>query len=130
MYFHRRAASLRAKKLRVHWWNVSRATPNVELQQENTRLQNDCKRLLAMLETTSEYQHWMSRRAALRGVHYIPIAECIAEEGITSDVYSPNGDRVVRRLRAHHSCTAGLVWHSIPSRGSPLAYRASHPGRL
>ena len=75
---------------------ASRATPNVQLQQEQARLQNDCKRLVAMLETTSEYQHWMSERAALKGVHYIPIAECLASEGITSDVYTGNTDRVVR----------------------------------
>lgn len=75
---------------------ASRATPNVQLQQEQSRLQNDCKRLVAMLETTSEYQHWMGHRAALQGVHYIPIAECLASEGITSDVYIANNDRVVR----------------------------------
>eukprot|EP00892_Ulva_mutabilis_P008432 jgi/Ulvmu1/5961/UM026_0084.1 len=74
---------------------AERAVPSVELQQENTRLHADCKRLMALLETTSEYQHWVGREAALQGLHYMPIAECFASKGTLSDVYSPNVDRTV-----------------------------------
>ena len=73
--------------------SLCRAVPSVELQQENSRLHDDCKRLMALLETTSEYRHWVGREAALKGLHYMPIAECFSAKGMTSDVYPPNMDR-------------------------------------
>ena len=69
--------------------------PSLEVQRENTRLIKDCKRLLAMLESTSEYKNQASKRAALRGVHYVPLAECFAEDHIVSEVYAPEGDRLI-----------------------------------
>ena len=51
--------------------------------------------MVAMLEATAEYKHWVFQKASLRGLHYIPIAECFVEDHILSDTYAPECDRIV-----------------------------------
>lgn len=74
-----------------------RQKPSVELQRENERLQADCKRLVALAEQSADFQKWARQAAALRGVHYLPAAECLAAEAVVSQVYQPDRDREVRR---------------------------------
>jgi hypothetical protein len=74
---------------------LSRFKPSLELQQENERVMKDCKRLVAMVESTKEFQRWAGTKAVLRGVHYLPAAECLVSESIVSEVYQAERDREV-----------------------------------
>ena len=69
--------------------------PDDELQAEVLRLQSDNQRLVHMLEGTKEYGKFMNDLAASRGVHYIPLSECLVEEGMVSEPFAPLRDRPI-----------------------------------
>ena len=90
-----------------------RQKPSVELQRENERLHADCKRLVALAERSPDFQKWARQAAALRGVHYLPAAECLAAEAVVSQVYQPDRSREVRPSHSYSrslSCY-GCVLH-------------------
>jgi hypothetical protein len=74
---------------------MCRQKPSLELQRENERLTADCKRLVAIVEQSAEFQKFNRKSAALRGVHFLPASECLAAESIVSAVYQPDRDREV-----------------------------------
>lgn len=71
-------------------------TPSADLVSENDRLRSDCKRLMAIVEASADYEKWARHRSALRGTHYIGAAECLAHENVVSALYAPEHDRDVR----------------------------------
>lgn len=77
--------------------------PDEEFASEVLRLQSDNQRLVHMLEGTKEYGKFMQEFAAARGVHYMPLSECLTEEGMTSEPFAPLRDRpIVLDEEAYH----------------------------
>jgi hypothetical protein len=70
----------------------------------------DCKRLVALVEQSDDFQKLSRQSAALQGVHYMPAAECLAAESIVSQVYQPDRDREVRYCSLLHNVSCWSLY--------------------
>eukprot|EP00854_Cymbomonas_tetramitiformis_P008154 gene8154-9686_t len=69
--------------------------PDDALRDEIMHLQGDNRRLIHLLERTSEFRRLMEDVADLKHVHYVPLSDCLVEEELIQHHYQPERDREV-----------------------------------